>query len=622
MRTADRFEGLALLGEATVGPLSLSLPAVMESGPAEPPRPGLTLTSLPSPSGVRRLRIADGGAELVVDLPVLAPEIAGAGTGVHRASEGVFLVHAPVRNEALAELRSAAPKLIVLGNARALWTEGEPLVAAVRAIRTALGAGPVLWAPRVGLPHRIPFLTYLGVDLLDTTEGELAASRGEYLDLTLARVDASAAGMERACSCEGCRAGGPPADLAAHARTLYRRSAAETRVALREGRLRDLVEARLASEPTLSELLRYADRGLGPLLEERAPVTGARSHDYVLLESHRRPEMVRFRARLLERYRPPPSKSVLLIVPCSKTKPYRRSRSHRRFAQALDGLEGLARVHVVSLSSPIGVVPRELEDVPPARHYDIPVTGDWAESERRTVGDGIDHLLRLGQYKAVVAHLDPEEYAFVRDRLSVSLPVDWTVGDSATTARPALDALRTAISKALDTVPRMTSGPLAVVLEELREAASFQFGREAADRLFAAPVRLAGRPWFQRITDGRSDLATVREERGLFHLTVLGAHRLGDRLPRVEVDPAVRLEGDLFVPGVRSADPTIRAGDEVGLYREGRLAAIGEAALPGRLMGELGRGLAVNVRKRDHGETDTHLTEQGSRSTRGPVVEG
>ena len=622
MRTADRSEGLALLGSATVGSLLLPLPALMESGPPDPPRPGLTLSSLPAPSGTRRLRLSDGAAELVLDLPVLAPEIAGAGNGVHRVSEEAFLLHAPVADEVLSEVRSARPKLLILGNARALWNEGEPLVAAIRAIRTKVGAGPVLWAPRVALPHRLPLLAYLGFDLLDTTEGELSASRGEFLDPTLGRVDPSSARVERICACDGCRSGETPGALAAHAREAYRRAFAQMRAALREGRLRELVEARLPAEPTVAEILRYADRDLAAILEERTPVTGNRSHDYVVLESHRRPEMARFRARLLERYRPPPSKSVLLIVPCSKTKPYRRSHSHRRFASALEGLRDLARVHVISVSSPIGVVPRELEDVPPAKQYDIPVTGEWGETERRAVTDGLDHILLHGRYSAVVAHLDPDEYSFVRSHLPTSLPVAWTVGDAGTTSRPALDALRTATAQALEAGPALSTGPLAVVVEELREVASVQFGRSAAERLFVTPLRLAGRPWFQRLTDGRKDLATLREERGLFHLTLLGARRLGELLPRVDVDPGVRLEGDLFVPGVRSADPAVRAGDEVGLYRDGALAAIGEAALPGRLMGDLDRGLAVHVRKRDHGETDTNLTEHGSRDGAGPVVEG
>ncbi len=134
-------------------------------------------------------------------------------------------------------------------------------------------------------------------------------------------------------------------------------------------------------------------------------------------------------------------------------------------------------------------------------------------------------------------------------------------------------------------------------------------------------MRLAGRPWFQRLTDGRADLATLREERGLFHLTVAGARRLVPHPPfAVEVDPALSLEGDLFTPGVRSANREIRVGDSVVLLRNGALAGVGEAALPGRLMTELSHGLAVRVRHREHATTDTPMTGKGPDPDPGPVV--
>ncbi|EQD29655.1 PUA domain containing protein, partial [mine drainage metagenome] len=80
-------------------------------------------------------------------------------------------------------------------------------------------------------------------------------------------------------------------------------------------------------------------------------------------------------------------------------------------------------------------------------------------------------------------------------------------------------------------------------------------------------------------------------------LTVRGAERLHAAATlEVEIAPEVRLSGDLFTPGVVHADPAIRAGDAVVLIREGQVVAVGEAALPGRLMTELARGLAVQVR--------------------------
>jgi archaeosine synthase alpha-subunit len=618
-RTVERLEGLALVGRATVGELPLLTPGLLESG-TDSLRDGLTLRSLEAPLGLRHLQLSDGTHRLDLEYSVPAPEVVGPIGGAFPVGPHAVLVRPPLPHELPEPIRSARPDLLIWGNARALWSEGLPFIEGIRQLRFVFGAGPVLWAPRVALPHRLPLLAYLGIDLLDTTAGLFEALQGKFLDETLGPIDPVVARTEGRCACRACTSQ-PPGPLEEHAAAVYRRAMAECRTAARTGRLRQLVESRLPAEPALAEMLRYADRELGGPLEERTAVTGEGSQPYVLLEAHRRPEMVRFRQRLLTRYAPPPSKSVLLLVPCSRTKPYRLSRSHRRFYGALEGLFPIERVHVVSVSSPIGLVPRELEDVPPARHYDIPVTGEWEERERAAVAEGLRHLLTTGQYRSVVVHLDPTEYAFLRDVIPPELPAAWTLGDRHTTSREALASLRDAVGSALEGEKPVSGGPLAVVREELREVASVQMGRSGAERLFAAPVRLAGRPWFQRLTDGRTDLATLREERGLFHVTVAGARRLVPDPPLwVSVDPTLPLTGDLFVPGVRGADLAIRPGDSVVLLRDGALAAVGEAVLPGRLMLELGHGLAVRVRHRAHGPTDTSMTERSSATGAGPVV--
>jgi archaeosine synthase alpha-subunit len=331
-------------------------------------------------------------------------------------------------------------------------------------------------------------------------------------------------------------------------------------------------------------------------------VTAVGIRTYVLRESHRRPEIRRFQERLLTRYRPPPAKRVLLVVPCSKTKPYRNSRSHRRFRSAYEDLRGAERVHVASVTSPLGVVPRELEDVPPARHYDIPVTGDWDEGERRTVREALERLLVTGSYQRAVIHLDPDEYSFLRPTIPEGLRPVWTLADGRTTTAQAVASLHDALDEALAGVEPVPGGALAVVREELEAVAAFQFGAEAAHRLFEPPIRLRGRPWFQRVTDRTGiDLATWREERGLFQLTVAGGRRVFPaHVLEVELGAEVPLTGDLFVPGVRVADPAIRAGDAVVLVRDGAMVAVGEAEIPGRLMTQLERGLAVTVRHRAH----------------------
>jgi archaeosine synthase alpha-subunit len=619
-RTVERADGLALVGRATVGPLAFATPGLIDANGSAGPGSDLSMRARPGDAGARYLSLQDGAAALELAIPVLAPEIHAPPASGIAAGPGALLVHAPL-TAAQRPASGDTPELLVLGNARALWSDGRPFVTAAGQLRSVYGGAPVVWAPRVALPHRIPFLAYVGVDLVDTTQALLAAGRGEFLDPELGPLDPALVRRADACSCPAC-ASDPPGSLEEHARAACQRAVAETRAAARAGRLRELVEARLAAEPALAEMLRYVDRDLAALLDERTPVVAEGIRAYSHAESLRRPEMVRFRRRLIERYRPPASKTVLLLVPCSKTKPYRRSRSHRRFAGALEGIPALERLHVVSVSSPVGLVPRELEDVPPARHYDIPVTGEWSEPERNAALEGTRHLLTHGRYRSVLVHLDPGEYAFLRPALEGRIPVRWTIPDGRTTSAPALEALRGAVASALADERPVAGGPLAVVREELAELASVQFGRAAAERLVAPPLRLAGRPWFQRLTDGRTDLATVREERGLLHLTVAGARRTAPEFPlAVTIDPTLTLEGDLFVPGVRGADPAIRTGDSVVLVRAGALAGVGEAALPGPLMTELRRGLAVRVRHRADGRTDTAMTEEAPRPDPGPVVQ-
>ncbi|MCI4322980.1 MAG: DUF5591 domain-containing protein [Thermoplasmata archaeon] len=520
------------------------------------------------------------------------------------------MVRGPTGRSDLARLGAARPSLIVLANARALWRDGEPFVRAIADLREAVGAGPVLWAPRVALPNRIAWLTYVSVDLLDTTEGLWQSAEGVSMDATFGRHE-------------------PTSPATSEIGSEYRAEMERVRHAIIAGRLRDLVEMRQGTEPALAEMLRYTDQHLGTLLEERTPVVENRPQRYVYKEAGRRPEIRRFQERLQLRYAPPPSKSVLLLIPCSRTKPYRQSPSHRRFSRAWADHPCRARLHTVSVTSPLGVVPRELEDVYPAPDYDIPVTGEWDPSEREPIVRGVERLLASGAYRHILVHLDPEEYSWLEAPLRAAAgtrDVVWSGTDDRSTSPESIRVLTEAVSAALEDSPGLPGGPLASVRDELESLARFQFGAEAATLLFRPPVRLMGRPWFQRVIDPQHrDLLTWREERGLFHLTMAGAERLGpSELGVVTVEPGFELTGDVFTPGVVRADPGIRTGDAVRVAREGRLLAVGEATLPGRLMRDLPHGLAVRVRHRraeERSEKEPPTLERvESEEPYGPVV--
>lgn len=596
-RTAEALEGLAVLGRAQAGPLELAVPCLLmpEHVAAPVGAPWVRYAPRPAPSGRRGYELGPAAAPWRLELRVPTPDLeAPADVQLQRDGSAAF-VRGPIGPRDAAELAREPPELVVLTNARTLFAEGEPFVNAVATIRRSAGARPLLWTPRVATPNRVPFLVYASVDLLDPVAALVDAAEGRWTDPELGFVGAGAIGFDAPAAGRTSQ----PEDAAGRAVALLARELERARAAAREGRLRELVEARLTSEPLLAELLRYADHGWARLLEERAPVTETTSRTYVLRESFRRPSVARFRQRFRERYHPPGSKRLLLLVPCSKTKPYRNSPSHRRIAKALEGVPGLERIHTVSVTSPLGVVPRELEDLPPARHYDIPVTGDWDEAEREAVRTGVRTLLERGRYEAVVAHLDPAEYGFLQGALEPGPPVRWTLPDDRTTSTAALQSLRATVDE-LTGSWGPSQGAMRTVREELKALAEMQFGSVGAEALFRDPVRLHGRPWFQRLSDGAgSDLATWREERGLFQLTVPGGERIGARAGlSVELAAGVTLKGDLFSPGVARADDGIRVGDAVLLCRNDEVQAVGEARLPGPMMAQLGRGLAVEVRHR------------------------
>jgi len=71
----------------------------------------------------------------------------------------------------------------------------------------------------------------------------------------------------------------------------------------------------------------------------------------------------------LIRWYEPPKEKTLLFLPCSKTKPYSRSKTHGEIIRILKEAGVRDSVHEVMLSN-AGVVPREFEDKYPFNAYD------------------------------------------------------------------------------------------------------------------------------------------------------------------------------------------------------------------------------------------------------------
>ena len=117
-------------------------------------------------------------------------------------------------------------------------------------------------------------------------------------------------------------------------------------------------------------------------------------------ESLQRAEVRRFAERVITRYLPPKT-DVAVLLPCSAKKPYSLSQSHRKFGRAIAG-----RAHELIVTSPLGLVPRELECIYPAGHYDVPVTGYWDAEECAVIANILTRYFERHPYRRIIAHLE------------------------------------------------------------------------------------------------------------------------------------------------------------------------------------------------------------------------
>ncbi|WP_410766543.1 archaeosine synthase subunit alpha [Haloferax sp. DFSO60] len=468
-----------------------------------------------------------------------------------------------------------------LGHARAFRD-------AIIEAKEALPADSGLMLSGAATPRNVSILAYAGVDLFDAKlararglEGFYLTTDGEYF---LEDLD------ELPCACAACQQSVEEftrADCAEHNANALAAELARVRRRIRDGRLRDYVEGQARHDQWLTATFRRFDQQYS-YMEERTPVIRDSELTAASEESIDRVEIQRFADRVTSRYKNR-FDNPLVLLPCSAKKPYSESQSHRQFQEAVQ-----FRAHMVSMTSPIGVVPQELELTYPAQHYDSVVTGDWSEDEMRFVAEVLRRYLKRNDYSRIIAHVPPGAYTEIVERVEedLGLDVEYTV-EGHPTATESISNLMSTLSGE----PKFT--------REQREnnvvkaLADYQFGDGAGEELFSnVEISMTSRyPKLQVWNDEGEQLATMVPQYGMLAFTLEGAKVWYDSdapTKVVEIDGFVP-HGSVLAPGVVDADEEIRPGDEVVV--EGPKAfAIGRAEMSGPEMVSSMRGIGVEIR--------------------------
>jgi 7-cyano-7-deazaguanine tRNA-ribosyltransferase len=266
-----------------------------------------------------------------------------------------------------------------------------------------------------GHPFMFALAVALGCDLFDSAAYALFARQERYL------TESGTTRLEELqyfpCSCPVCNKTDPETVRALPREERHRLLAEHNlhisfcelrciKQAVSEGRLWEHMEMRAHGHPSLLQALKKVAK-YRKYLELQSPVTRKGGIFFFSSLGLARPEVVRYRQRLVDRYSPPPKARVLLLLPQTLKKPFHTSKEQETVMDQMWQILGdkVDTIHVCTYAAPFGVVPTELDDVYPVSQNVIAYPFD-----HETVGyvaQQVADYIKKTSYEQVILLQDP-----------------------------------------------------------------------------------------------------------------------------------------------------------------------------------------------------------------------
>jgi archaeosine synthase len=491
--------------------------------------------------------------------------------------------------------------LYVLGASGQFENNARALVDTVIKVRNNTLPDTALYAPALATPENLALLVYLGIDIVDDTLPVLKGfndiymtpfSEHKYFEMTQLPCRCNICSNTSIEALQELNAPKRYELIARHNINKLEEERSITVQYIRNGNLREYIEGKCRSRPWLVALLRLLDQE-SSYLARNTPTFRSRTMYANSSEALHRSEVITFNKRVRSRYQAPDA-DILLLLPCSARKPYSISHSHWLFSRALGSNK--RTLNEVVITSPLGIVPKELELIYPAAHYDIPVTGHWDCQEREWVGECLCDYLQKNNYSHIIAHVDAAYKEICRNAAdTLDLDIIYTACGNVTSDK-SLQLLGSTINTIVEAEQYKPRKPAQMKKDILTATADYQFGTGAGHILVPVNALIKGSYPKYRIYDGDVQLAALEPRTGALIPTLDGAVRLLElKTYQVKIDDFIP-KGSLLAPGVLDADPVIRPSDQVIVINE-RILAVGRAQMSGPEMVLSTRGVAVDLRQ-------------------------
>ncbi len=453
--------------------------------------------------------------------------------------------------------------IAVIPDAVVLIQRPQKLLARIFELREKEGYRPLIYAPGIGDPYLIPALVYAGISIFDDLFIR-AESSDNVLYATLGRTSGKG-------------------DLLNENILFAHKIMDSVSRSIGNLTLRELVEKYSISSRAV-ELMRILDTSyydsVEPLYPYRTPYIKANS-----VESLLRPDLARYRSAVSGLFRKPEEKKVAFILPCTAKKPYSASKTHRKIFSRIERYSSM--LHKLVVTSPVGIVPEELEETYPPGFYDIPTIGLWFEDEKLMINNMLKKYFSGNSYEEIVAYITPD-LSFIRD----ALPEGANVLEGEIKSEQMLGELRELISEIYGRTDKHRK--VNHKFRKLKAIASFQFGSWIEQYIDDMKlVRSYNQDMLMK--DGRAMLV-YNERAGKITITKeMGRTFIEEKRFVVEIDD-FKPTANVYAMGVKDATSDIRQENEVVLSFDGEPRGVGIAKMPGAFMRDLKKGIAVKVR--------------------------
>lgn len=450
-------------------------------------------------------------------------------------------------------------------NAIELMQRPESFLEKLFRIRKKVGFKKLIYAQSVADPYLIPILIYAGVQIFDDSYIRMeSANRTKYTMFGKIEVDYN------------------PIDENLE---FIRDEISLLKQSILNGTLREIVEKFSISSKAV-ELLRLLDNNYYNEIEEVFP---SRTQ-YIkanTIEALKRPDLLRYQENLIERYSRPENTEIALILPCSARKPYSSSKSHKAILSQIEQYRKY--LHELIVTSPVGLVPRELEEGYPSRFYDIPVIGLWYEEEKTMMNDLLTKYLHNNHYSKIIAYIT-EDLEFI----GKALPREAVIISGDLRDKTNLRRLKAAIEDSLKESATEKKSRTERKLQDYKAIAGFQFGNWIVGKLEGTKIHTSYNQ-DMLVRDG-AILLVYNKNLGKFTINKNSAEFFLERRDHIiEIDD-FKPTANVYAVGIVNATPDIRPEDEVVLVHGGEIRGVGIAKMPFQAMIDLDKGIAVKVR--------------------------